>query len=118
MLVGASITLVGASFATPFENGEPMTSSEWRSHAAQTDSTCLHGPCYPGNEFCGQPFENAPKYHLMDQHGCGENDPNRPVFDPVHGVIHHFYQIREHDCQLEPVTQPHPTLLAQPYIHC
>lgn len=29
----------------------------------------------------------------MDQHGCAENDPNGPVFDPVHGVIHHFYQI-------------------------
>jgi len=29
----------------------------------------------------------------MDQHGCGENDPNGPTFDPVHGVIHHFYQI-------------------------
>ena len=29
----------------------------------------------------------------MDQHGCGENDPNGPVFDPVHGVFHHFYQI-------------------------
>jgi sucrose-6-phosphate hydrolase SacC (GH32 family) len=29
----------------------------------------------------------------MDQHGCGENDPNGPVYDPVHGVIHHFYQI-------------------------
>lgn len=28
----------------------------------------------------------------MDQHGCAENDPNSPVFDPVHGVIHHFYQ--------------------------
>lgn len=34
----------------------------------------------------------APKYHLADQHGCSENDPNGPVFDPVHGVIHHFYQ--------------------------
>tara|TARA_B110000208_G_scaffold132026_1_gene159962 strand:- start:2338 stop:2502 length:165 start_codon:yes stop_codon:yes gene_type:complete len=29
----------------------------------------------------------------MDQHGCAENDPNGPVFDPVHGVFHHFYQI-------------------------
>jgi sucrose-6-phosphate hydrolase SacC (GH32 family) len=68
-------------------------------HAEQTDSTCLNGPCYPGNEFCGKPFENAPKFHLMDQHGCGENDPNGPVFDPVHGVVHHFYQIRKHaDC--------------------
>ena len=32
-------------------------------------------------------------YHLMDQAGCGENDPNGPVFDPVHGVFHLFYQI-------------------------
>lgn len=51
------------------------------------------GPCFPGNEFCGDPFQNAPMYHLMDQHGCAENDPNGPVFDPVHGVIHLFYQI-------------------------
>jgi beta-fructofuranosidase len=28
----------------------------------------------------------------MDQTGCGENDPNGPVYDPVHGVVHHFYQ--------------------------
>ena len=57
-------------------------------------TTCLNGPCGPGNEVCGKPFgEDAPQYHLMDQHGCGENDPNGPVFDPVHGVIHHFYQI-------------------------
>ena len=61
--------------------------------AVTSASQCLNGPCYPGNEFCGQPFENAPAYHLMDQHGCGENDPNGPVFDPVHGVFHHFYQI-------------------------
>ncbi len=30
-------------------------------------SDCLNGPCYPGNEFCGAPFSNAPAYHLMDQ---------------------------------------------------
>merc|ERR1711965_1258705 len=48
---------------------------------------------FPGKESCGPPFANAPTFHLMDQHGCGENDPNGPVFDPVHGVIHHFYQI-------------------------
>jgi len=47
----------------------------------------------PGNDYCGAPFKDAPMFHLMDQHGCGENDPNGPVFDPVHGVIHHFYQI-------------------------
>ena len=26
-------------------------------------------------------------------HATTQNDPNGPVFDPVHGVIHHFYQI-------------------------
>ena len=59
-----------------------------------TSGACLNGPCGPGNEVCGQPFgKDAPQYHLMDQNGCAENDPNGPVFDPVHGVIHHFYQI-------------------------
>ena len=61
--------------------------------AIDTTTTCLNGPCGPGNEVCGKPFKDAPQYHLMNQHGCGENDPNGPVFDPVHGVIHHFYQI-------------------------
>ena len=51
------------------------------------------GDCAPGREFCGAFGSNAPQYHLMDQHGCGENDPNGPSFDPVHGVFHHFYQI-------------------------
>jgi len=60
---------------------------------SDTQASCLNGPCMPGNDFCGEPFKNAPAYHLMDQHGCAENDPNGPVFDPVHGVIHHFYQI-------------------------
>ena len=56
--------------------------------------------------------QDAPIFHLMSQKGCGENDPNGPVassalrnaskreglirslevFDPVHGVIHQFYQ--------------------------
>ena len=61
--------------------------------AVALGADCMGKPCYPGNEYCGTPFANAPTYHLMDQHGCGENDPNGPVFDPVHGVIHHFYQI-------------------------
>jgi sucrose-6-phosphate hydrolase SacC (GH32 family) len=53
------------------------------------------GPCRPGREQCGPSFSKTlnPSYHLIDQQGCGENDPNSPVFDPVHGVIHHFYQI-------------------------
>ena len=65
-----------------------------RAFPGPTTTTCLNGPCGPGNEVCGKPFgKDAPQYHLMDQHGCGENDPSGPVFDPVHGVIHHFYQI-------------------------
>eukprot|EP00933_Yihiella_yeosuensis_P065924 TRINITY_DN6994_c1_g1_i1.p1 TRINITY_DN6994_c1_g1~~TRINITY_DN6994_c1_g1_i1.p1 ORF type:complete len:579 (-),score=93.45 TRINITY_DN6994_c1_g1_i1:263-1999(-) len=52
------------------------------------------GPCKPGREFClKKGFKASPAFHLMDQHGCGENDPNGPIFDPVHGVIHHFYQV-------------------------
>ena len=43
--------------------------------------------CPPG------PFGRAaPQFHVRDL-SCGENDPNGPVFDPVHGVVHHFYQI-------------------------
>ena len=84
------------------------------SPASGTD--CLGGACGPGNDFCGEAFTDAPAYHLMDQHGCGEvracqilaifsyvqatlilhghqNDPNAPVYDPVHGVVHHFYQV-------------------------
>jgi hypothetical protein len=59
------------------------------------DESGESGPCMPGREFCGKPFpkDTSPAFHLMDQHGCGENDPNGPVFDPVHGVFHHFYQI-------------------------
>jgi hypothetical protein len=50
--------------------------------AVAASSQCI-GPnndtvadCVPGHEWCGQPYANAPQYHLMDQHGCGENDPN------------------------------------------
>ncbi|KAJ1449760.1 glycosyl hydrolase [Pelagophyceae sp. CCMP2097] len=56
------------------------------------DASGRSGPCGPGREFCGDAFAAAPAYHLVDRRGCGENDPNGPVFDPVHGVVHHFYQ--------------------------
>lgn len=35
--------------------------------------------------------EVSPRFHLADQRGCGLNDVNSPVFDPVHGVHHVFY---------------------------
>ena len=57
------------------------------------DGTTSCGDCAPGCEYCGVPYGDAPQFHLMDQQGCAENDPNGPVYDPVHGVIHHFYQI-------------------------
>jgi len=48
-------------------------------------------PCGPGNDQCGKPFTNAPKFHVMDK-SCGENDPNGPFYDPVHSMYHLFYQ--------------------------
>lgn len=44
-------------------------------------------PCAPGNQECPPgPFGVAtPQYHVRDA-SCGENDPNGPSFDPVHGV--------------------------------
>ena len=50
-------------------------------------------PCAPGNQMCPPgPFgDTAPQFHVRDL-SCGENDPNGPVFDPVHGVYHLHYQ--------------------------
>ena len=49
--------------------------------ASADTTTCIDasgksGPCSPSRQFCGQPFpkDSSPAYHLMDQHGCGEND--------------------------------------------
>ena len=44
-------------------------------------------PCGPGNQMCPPgPFgRNTPQYHVRDL-SCAENDPNGPVYDPVHGV--------------------------------
>jgi len=52
-------------------------------------------PCAPGNQMCPPgPFDGrvaVPQYHVRDM-SCGENDPNGPVYDPVHGVYHLHYQ--------------------------
>jgi sucrose-6-phosphate hydrolase SacC (GH32 family) len=34
---------------------------------------------------------DTPQFHVKDA-SCGENDPNGPSFDPVHGVYHLHYQ--------------------------
>jgi len=50
-------------------------------------------PCQPGNQECSQfGFDaTSPQFHVRDN-SCGENDPNGPVYDPVHGVYHLHYQ--------------------------
>ena len=91
MLSIATYGFSGPDNATPTPSGTSRVPARFGADADSGD--CMGKPCVPGNEYCAEPFENAPQYHLMDQHGCGENDPNGPVFDPVHGVFHHFYQI-------------------------
>lgn len=62
--------------------------------ARATGMECRHGPCGPGDEQCGRadlPVASEPGFHLTDS-SCGMNDPNGPVFDPVHGVAHLSYQ--------------------------
>ena len=91
-LVGSATVAVGSSGRTA---RTPAVGLHGLPVSKCTDSSGHNpGPCKPGREQCGPPFSKTlnPSYHLMDQQGCGENDPNSPVFDPVHGVIHHFYQ--------------------------
>ena len=40
---------------------------------AIASTTCSHGPCYPGNEQCAAPPPAgvSPRFHMIDQHGCG-----------------------------------------------
>ena len=48
------------------------------------------GPCGPGCEQCGPPLSlqpGAPQYHVHD-YSCGENDPNFPFYDNLHGLYH------------------------------
>lgn len=60
-------------------------------------SQCVLGsgttPCRPGFQTCPPgPFGvDTPQFHVKDA-SCGENDPNGPSFDPVHGVYHLHYQ--------------------------
>ena len=51
------------------------------------------GDCRPGCDQCtAAPFDNtSPQFHIRDL-SCGENDPNFPLYDPLHKLYHHFYQ--------------------------
>eukprot|EP00936_MAST-01D_sp_MAST-1D-sp1_P000747 g747.t1 len=50
-------------------------------------------PCAPGHQTCppGNFGAGTPQFHVKDA-SCGENDPNGPSYDPVHGVYHLHYQ--------------------------
>jgi sucrose-6-phosphate hydrolase SacC (GH32 family) len=60
-------------------------------------SQCVDGsgltPCRPGFQTCppGNFGADTPQFHVKDA-SCGENDPNGPSYDPVHGVYHLHYQ--------------------------
>ncbi len=50
------------------------------------------GACGPGFDQCGAAFgPTAPQFHVRDL-SCGENDPNFPLYDALHGLYHLFYQ--------------------------
>eukprot|EP01045_Picozoa_sp_COSAG04_P001381 COSAG04_NODE_45_length_31617_cov_47.863284_22_plen_448_part_01 len=74
-----------------------------------TDARGERGPCGPGREMCGAPFRRQhpptalPRFHLFDP-SCALNDPSGPVFDPVHGYYHVFYQ--KHVAAPEPGAAP------------
>ena len=72
----------------------------WISVAAAFPTNCtdnygrVAGPCGPGLEQCGPKFgASAPQFHLRSA-SCAVNDPNGPMWDPVHGVYHIFWQER------------------------
>jgi len=76
----------------------PTSESQGNSSVLKDVANCLKpdgttAPCGPGNQMCPPgPFgSSAPQFHVRDQ-SCGENDPNGPVYDPVHGVYHLHYQ--------------------------
>ena len=43
------------------------------------------------NSVANQFGQTSPQYHVHSL-GYGMNDPNGPVYDPVHGLYHMFYQ--------------------------
>ena len=84
---------------SPIQSSPVVDDSETCSRPDGTEMPCLKdvanclkpdgttAPCGPGNQMCPPgPFgRNSPQFHVRDL-SCGENDPNGPVYDPVHGV--------------------------------
>ena len=71
------------------------TSSQCQTQCSATPGAPLSGPCRRGNECCGPLLSasgTAPVYHVMDA-TCGVNDPNAPLYDPLHRLYHLMYQV-------------------------
>lgn len=70
-----------------------QVTAAWKTSCVDSDGTT--GPCGPDFPLCGPPFDGpkhpAPQFHIAST-TCGINDPNGPVYDPVHGYYHMFYQ--------------------------
>ena len=58
-----------------------------------SDGSGRRGECGPGFDQCGPAFapQTSPNFHVMDR-SCAENDPNFPLYDPLHKLYHLFYQ--------------------------
>ena len=77
--------------------------------------------CQPGFEYCRFNVDNSvgPQFHLKDMTGCGENDPNGIVFDPVHGAqchwnIHAIVAFNYWRCDARPSHLELPILVSPP----
>ena len=87
------LLLLPLALAPPCASGWPTNCSDARG--------ADWGPCGPGRESCGLPFEQrqaeegyaVPMYHVRDT-SCALNDPNFPFLDSLHGLYHHFFQKR------------------------
>jgi sucrose-6-phosphate hydrolase SacC (GH32 family) len=89
------LLVAAASLASASAHASPLRSFRFPNPFNQPlgdTNNCTEGPCAPGNDQCGAPFDqSSPQYHIRDL-SCGENDPNFPLYDPNHQLYHHFYQ--------------------------
>ena len=91
-LLPPGASALGQRIATACLKSDDTASAGW---ACPTQ--CMHpngsrSACGPGNEMCGRAFgPGYPQFHIRDR-SCGNNDPNAPFFDPVHGFYHLFFQ--------------------------
>ena len=63
------------------------TGSAAAGNAQCTNKFGVTAPCGPGNSDCNASAPPPlPRYHVID-YSCGENDPNGPCYDELHGTL-------------------------------